>query len=143
GGGGVGGGGTQMNEPGKGDKHTRRNSEMKAAIAKLKSEVGDYDQIKVQRDELIQQREAINRLQSGRTGPVFVLRELSEILTRDKGPTYSKEEYEKRLRTDPNAGYNPSWDPRRLWLSSFKEAGRQVAIEGGAKSNDDVAEVMH
>ena len=124
------------------DEKQRRNEETKAAITKLKTEVGDYEQVKAQRDELLMQRDAINKLQSGRSGPVYVLRELSEILTKDKGPTYSKEEYEKKLRNDPNAGYNPSWDPRRLVISTWKEKDRKVTLEGLAKSNDDVAEFL-
>jgi type IV pilus assembly protein PilN len=134
--------GFHMNESFKVDEKQRRNQETQAAITKLKSEVGDYDQVKAQRDELLQQRDAINKLQSGRSGPVYVLRELSEILTKDKGPTYSKEEYEKKLRNDPNAGYNPSWDPRRLVIAHWLEKDRHVAIEGFAKSNDDVAEFL-
>ena len=120
----------------------RRNNEAKGAIARLKAEVGDYDLIKAQRDELLQQRDAINKLKSGRTGPVYVFRELSEILTKNKGPTYSRDEYEKRLRSDPNAGFNPSWDGRRLWLTGWKEQNRRVFLEGAAKSNDDVAEFL-
>src|SRR5262249_20964519 len=117
-------------------------NDVKAAVNRLKTEIGDYDVIKAKRDGLIAQRDAINKLKAGRTGPVFVLRELSEILTRDKGPTYSKAEYENRLRSDPNAGYNPSWDPRRIWVTGWRELNRHVAIEGTAKSNDDVAEFM-
>jgi type IV pilus assembly protein PilN len=134
--------GFHMNESFKVGEKQRRNQESAAAITKLKSEVGDYDAVKAQRDELLQQRDAINKLQSGRSGPVFVLRELSEIMTKDKGPTYSKEEYEKKLRSDPNAGYNPSWDPRRLVILSWKEKERRVTIDGLAKSNDDVAEFL-
>lgn len=134
--------GFHMNESFKVDEKQRRNEEAKAAISKLKTEVGDYEQVKAQRDELLQQRDAINKLQSGRSGPVYVLRELSEILTKDKGPTYSKEEYEKKLRNDPNAGYNPSWDPRRLVITHWLEKERKVQVEGLAKSNDDVAEFL-
>src|SRR5690349_3015662 len=67
------------------DQKTARNNDAKSAIAQLKMQVGDYEAIKAERDKLIQQRDAINRLQAGRSGPVFVLRELSEMLTKDKG----------------------------------------------------------
>jgi type IV pilus assembly protein PilN len=134
--------GFHLNESWKVDDKTRRNAETQAAIQKLKTEVGDYDQVKAERDELIQQRDAINKLQAGRSGPVYVFRELAEIMTKDKGPTYSKEDYAKRLSNDPNAGYNPSWDPRRLYLTSWIEKDRAVKIEGIAKSNDDVAEFL-
>ncbi|HJZ85069.1 MAG TPA: PilN domain-containing protein [Polyangia bacterium] len=131
-----------MNESWKVREKLDRNSRSKDVIARLKADVGNYEEIKAQRDDLVTQREAINKLKAGRTGPVYVLRELSEILTQDKGPTYSKEDYVKRMQTDPNAGYNPSWDPRRIWVTGWHEASRRVLIEGMAKSNDDVAEFM-
>jgi type IV pilus assembly protein PilN len=46
------------------------------------------------------------------------------------------------LKKDPNAGYNPTWDPRRLWISSYTENKRRIMLQGGAKSFDDVAEYM-
>src|SRR5436305_1853980 len=92
-----------------------QNSQLTRAIAKLKAEIGDYDVIKAQRDELIRQRDAIKRLQANRSGPVWLLRELSDILTKGKGPTFNKEAYEEQLRRDPKAGFNPNWEPKRVW----------------------------
>jgi type IV pilus assembly protein PilN len=124
------------------DKMKARQSALKDVVARLKTEVGDYDALKSQRDELIKQRDAIRRLEAARTGPVFVMRELSEILTKDKGPTFAKNEYEEALRRDPNAGYNPGWDPRRVWIAAIEEKSKAVRISGSAKSNDDVAEFL-
>ena len=60
------------------------NQEIKDAIKKLKIEVGDYDAVRKQKDKLIRQRETIQKLQTKRGGPVHVLRELSDILGKDR-----------------------------------------------------------
>lgn len=118
------------------------NQSLSRDIAKLKAEIGDYDVIKAQRDELVRQRDAIKRLQANRSGPTFMMRELSDILTPGKGPTFNKEQYEETIKRDPNAGFNPNWDTRRAWLISYVEKNHQVKIRGGAKSDEDVAEFL-
>jgi type IV pilus assembly protein PilN len=95
------------------------NTQLSKDIARLKAEIGDYDVIKAQRDELIRQRDAIKRLQANRSGPTFMMRELSDILTVGKGPTFNKEQYEETIKRNPNAGFNPNWDTRRAWLISY------------------------
>lgn len=109
-------------------------------ISQLKKEVGDFDQLKKQRERLLAQRNVINKLQKGRTGPVWMMQELSDILTPGKGPTVDQQSYEELLRRDPTAGYNPRWNPHRLWIQSFTERGKKVRIRGRAKDYDDVAE---
>jgi type IV pilus assembly protein PilN len=123
-------------------KIERANDLTKEDIERLKAELGDYDQIKAQRAELLRQSKTIEELKAGRTGPVFVMRELSEILTPNKGPTFDRVTYEERLRRDPNIGYSASWDPRRVWLETYEETSRKVKIKGAAKSNEDVAEFL-
>ena len=70
------------------------------------------------------------------------MRQLSEILTRNKGPTYDKEEYQKLINVDPNARINPNWEPRRAWIISFSEKGGAVTLHCGAKSDEDVGEFL-
>jgi type IV pilus assembly protein PilN len=118
------------------------NQATSRAIAALKAEIGDYEVVKAQRDELIRQRDAIKRLQANRSGPVWLMRELSDILTKGKGPTFNKEAYEEQLRRDPNAGFNPNWEPKRVWLLSYEEHAHSVKIHGAAKSDEDVAEFL-
>lgn len=119
-----------------------QNAQLTRAIAKLKAEIGDYDVIKLQRDELIRQRDAIRKLQANRAGPVWMMRELSDILTPGKGPTFNKEQYEELIKRDPSAGFNPNWDTRRAWLISYSETDHAVKMRGGAKSDEDVAEFL-
>jgi type IV pilus assembly protein PilN len=118
------------------------NQQLSRDIAKLKAEIGDYEVIKAQRDELIRQRDAIKRLQANRSGPVWLMRELSDILTPGKGPTFNKEQYEEQLKRDPSAGFNPNWDTRRAWIRSYSEQDHRVIIKGAAKSDEDVAEFL-
>lgn len=111
-------------------------------IDRLKKELGDYDLIVAQRDALLRQKAAIKKLQESRSGPATFMRELSDILTRDKGPTTSKEAYDELLRRDPNAGFNPNWEPKRAWILSYVEKDHVVTLKGGAKSDEDVAEFL-
>ena len=115
---------------------------LKTAIARLKAEVGDYDVVKAQREDLIRQKNAIKKLQMARSGPTYLMRELSDILTKGKGPTMNKEQYEELLRRDPSSGFNPNWEPKRAWIVSYTEKDKAVSIKGGAKSDEDVAEFL-
>jgi type IV pilus assembly protein PilN len=120
----------------------RRNTILQADVARLKQEVGDYDKVRAQREELLRQRKTIQALEAGRTGPVYLLREMSEILSPGKGPTFDRITYEETLRRDPNAGFNASWDPRRVWIDGYAEDSRRIKLRGAAKSNEDVAEFL-
>jgi type IV pilus assembly protein PilN len=122
------------------DDIMRRNTILTADVARLKQEIGDYDKIRAQREELLRQRKTIQALDAGRTGPVYLLREMSELLSPGKGPTFDRVSYEETLRRDPNAGFNASWDPRRVWMEGYSEDQKHVRIRGAAKSNEDVAE---
>jgi type IV pilus assembly protein PilN len=124
------------------DELRHQNTALESDIARLKQELGDYDKVKAQREELLKQRKTIQALDSNRTGPVFLLRELSEILTPGKGPTFDGVTYQENLLRDPNAGFNASWDTHRVWLEGFDEDHRKVKIKGAAKSNEDVAEFL-
>jgi type IV pilus assembly protein PilN len=121
---------------------THKNTVIQTDIDRLKAELGDYDKVKAQREELLKQRSTIQALVANRTGPVFLLRELSEILTPGKGPTFDGVAYQENLLRDPNAGFNSTWDTRRVWLETFDEDQKKVRIKGSAKSNEDVAEFL-
>ena len=124
------------------DAITRDNDGVRADIDRMKAELGDYDKIKDQRQDLLKQQKTIQALQAGRTGPLYLMREMSEILSPGKGPSFDRASYEERLRRDPNIGFNTSWDTRRVWLDTFEEAQGKVRIKGSAKTNEDVAEFL-
>lgn len=124
------------------DQAQQRNAVLQTEIERLKSELGDYEKIKAQREELMKQRRTIDALEKGRTGPVFLLREIAEILTPGKGPTFDGVLYQEMLLRDPNVGFNAGWDTRHVWLESVEEDSKKLRIKGMAKSNDDVAEFL-
>jgi len=123
------------------EKAQHDNTLLQADVERLKSELGDYDKVRAQREELLRQRKTIQSLETGRTGPVYLLRELSEILSPGKGPTFDRVTYEETLRKDPNAGFS-NWETKRAWLESYTEENMLVKIRGSAKSNEDVAEFL-
>ena len=51
----------------------RRNTILTADVARLKQEIGDYEKIRSQREELLRQRKTIQALDAGRNGPVSAL----------------------------------------------------------------------
>ena len=122
------------------EEKRRRIQNLKTEVEQLKREVGDFDQLKAKHDELLYQQKVINDLQRARTGPVWLLRELSDILTPGKGPSIDQATYEELIRSNPNAGYNSRWNPLRLWLTSVKMSAGLIRIQGMAKDYDDVAE---
>jgi type IV pilus assembly protein PilN len=119
----------------------RENTIVQAEVAKLKQELGDYEKVRGQREELLKQRKTIQSLEAGRTGPVYLLREMSEILSPGKGPTFDRVTYEEVLRRDPNAGFS-NWETKRAWLESYTEERQHIKLRGAAKSNEDVAEFL-
>ena len=88
------------------EKAQHDNTILQADVAKRKQELGDYDKIRGQREELLKQRKTIQSLEAGRTGPVYLLRELSEILSPGKGPTFDRVTYEEALRKDAHRFVN-------------------------------------
>ena len=123
------------------EKAQRENTLIRADVARLRQDLGDYDKIRAQREELLKQRKTIHSLEAGRTGPVYLLRELSEILSPGKGPTFDRVTYEEALRKDPNAGFS-NWETKRAWLDSYSEEKQKIKLRGSAKSNEDVAEFL-
>ncbi len=122
------------------DERKRRAAILLAEVELLKKDVGDFDRLKAQYDQLLAQQKTINDLQKGREGPVWVMRELSDLLTPGKGPSFDQADYEALLRANPNAGFNPRWNPYRLWLVQVQESGGNIRLMGKAKDYDDVAE---
>jgi len=118
------------------------NDTKQTKIASIKQSIQDHDQIKAQLAEIEAREKIIQELIAARTGPVQMLVELSNIMSAGKGPAIRSDEYQEMLKRDPSSGYNPEWDPRRLWLSSFEEKDREVFLSGEAMSNEDVGEFL-
>jgi type IV pilus assembly protein PilN len=108
----------------------------------IKREIQNHAQIKAELKELRDREEAIQKLQSARTGPTATMLELSRILTSGRGPTVDRDKLEQLKRDNPSAVPNVNWDPRRLWMTSYKEDNRMVRIVGLARDGEDVSEFL-
>jgi type IV pilus assembly protein PilN len=81
-------------------------------VAQLERIIGEVRNIKAQQQELQQKLDVLDRLKSGRSGPVRVLDEVATIT------------------------------PKQLWLSKMSEKGGAVNFTGSALSIDDVSAFM-
>lgn len=120
----------------------KHNQEVTANIDAIKREIANHAEIKSQLKELRDREEAIQKLQAARTGPTATMLELSRILTPGRGPTVDRDKLEQLKRDNPTAVPNANWDPRRLWMSSYKESDRTVRVAGFARDGEDVSELL-
>jgi type IV pilus assembly protein PilN len=120
----------------------KHNTELTANIDNIKREISQHAQIKTQLKELRDREEAIQKLQSARTGPTAAMLELSRIMTPGRGPSVDRDKLEQLKRDNPSAVPNAAWDPRRLWLHSYKENNRVVRLAGLARDGEDVSEFL-
>ena len=84
----------------------------------------------------------VQELERARRGPTRAVMELSKVLSSPGGPTINSAELERMREENPLAGFNESWDVRRLWLTRFEEIERECKMTGLGRSNEDVAEFL-
>jgi type IV pilus assembly protein PilN len=120
----------------------KHNQELTANIDAIKREISNHAEIKAQLKELRDREEAIQKLQAARTGPTATMLELSRIMTQGRGPTVDRDKLEQLKRDNPSSVPNTNWDPRRLWLSTYKEQDRTVKVSGLARDGEDVSELL-
>jgi type IV pilus assembly protein PilN len=119
----------------------RKNTVLTTQIDQSKSAVANHQVVKQKLAQLRAREEAINRLQSARTGPTAILLELARLLTPGRGPSVDPDRLSALRRDNPLAVFNPAWDARRLWLTTFKEEQRKLRLEGFAQDGEDVSEL--
>ena len=123
-------------------KVAKTNQELTANIDSIKKEIANHGEIKSSLKELRDREEAIQKLQSARTGPTATRLELSRIMTPGRGPTVDRDKLEQLKRDNPSSVPNANWDARRLWLMSYKEGDRTVRLGGLARDGEDVSEFL-
>ena len=120
----------------------KHNQELTANVDAIKREISNHVEIKAQLKELRDREEAIQKLQSARTGPTATMLELSRIMTPGRGPTVDRDKLEQLKRDNPSSVPNSNWDARRLWLLSYRENDRTVRLAGLARDGEDVSEFL-
>ncbi len=124
------------------DEQRAQNAALQGEITQLESQSAQIDVVRAELAHSQELEQVVGDLQRARFGPTRVMMELSRILSASGGPTVDPERLEAIRRDNPLAGFNPAWDTRRLWLTSFSEEDRQVEIHGLGKTNEDVAEFL-
>ena len=118
------------------------NGIIQGQIDAIGKEISDHPQITARLKELRDREDAIQKLQSARSGPTATLLELSRLLTvGGRGPTTDRDKMAQLKRDNPTEVYNANWDPRRLWLTAYQEADRVVKMGGLARDGEDVSEL--
>jgi type IV pilus assembly protein PilN len=117
------------------------NGRIQGQIDTIKKQIANHPQIKARLKELRDREEAIEKLQAARTGPTATLLELARVLTGGAGPTTDHDRLEQLKLENPAEVPSPSWDTRRLWLTSYDEVDRKVKITGLARDGEDVSEL--
>jgi type IV pilus assembly protein PilN len=131
-----------LNYQGRLEEQTLKNNELQSQIDRAKGQSENIGEIESALAKSRQLEEVVAALQSARQGPARMLMELSRILSEGGGPTVNPDVLDTMRRENPLAVYNPGWDIRRLWLTSFKESERKCEIDGVGKTNEDVAEFL-
>ena len=119
-----------------------KNDELQSQIDRAKGQSESIGEIESALAKSRQLEEVVTTLQAARQGPARMLMELSRILSEGGGPTVNPDVLDTMRRENPLSVYNPGWDVRRLWLTSFEESKRACKIEGMGKTNEDVAEFL-
>jgi Tfp pilus assembly protein PilN len=118
----------------------RADAAAKNAEAEKIRKMIDEEGLQARKDKVAQLRVAIEKLKAQRRSPVFVMYEFANILTTGRMPDVDEEEQRRIEAADPQSRLAPNWDATSVWITSMKEAGGSLAIEGGARDASDLAE---
>jgi type IV pilus assembly protein PilN len=118
------------------------NSSIQMQVDRIDSQVRDHEQILADIREFEKRQEAIDNLEAARTGPAFLMLELSTMLSKNGRPNIDHNKYQQMIQMNPTLALDESWDYRRLWLDSFAENDKIVKIAGQGVTHEDVAELL-
>lgn len=124
------------------DEQQQQNAALDSQIQQLLTKSAQLDEVRAKLQASVRLEELVTDLNKARQGPTRVMMEISKILSPGGGPTIDPQALEALRAENPLAGYNRSWDPRRLWLTEFREENRSCTIIGQGKTNEDVAEFL-
>lgn len=121
-----------------------QNAALTTEIEQQRTKSTRLEEVRARLERSVRLEEVVGDLERARTGPTRVLMELSQILSPapNGGPTIDPERLEEMRRDNPLAGFNRSWDPRRLWITRFEEIDGLCKIIGIGRTNEDVAELL-
>jgi type IV pilus assembly protein PilN len=118
------------------------NSSIQTQVDRIEKQVKDHQKILSDIQEYERRQEAIDNLEAARTGPSFLMLELSTMLSKNGRPNIDHNKYQQMIQTNPTLAFDESWDFRRLWLDTFSEKDKVVKIAGQGLTHEDVAEFL-
>jgi Tfp pilus assembly protein PilN len=123
---------------------TLANQQLQTEIAAKNKQLEGYLELKKASDEADERYKAIERLLSAKVVPAHVLHELGEILGDKKYPTMTEDMIKRTGNgpdSDANKRFQGDWDASHVWLSGFADTAQGFKLEGGAQSENDVAQL--
>jgi len=131
-----------VTQSGKIEVIAQENKTLEARRDELKSKTKGLAEVEESLEKSRRLEKVVEELERARRGPTRAVMELSKVLSSPGGPTINPAELERMREENPLAGYNESWDVRRLWLTRFEEVDRECKMIGMGRSNEDVAEFL-
>lgn len=111
-------------------------------VAKIKKLI-DEERLEQRKAELERIKAAQIKVEAQRRTPVYVMYELSNILTSGREPDFNTEDYRKCQFKDPECALDPSFDGHSVWLDSITErAGGAMEMRGSARDAADLSEFV-
>jgi type IV pilus assembly protein PilN len=110
----------------------RQVADLEAEVNRLQQQSQEVDRLNAQKDQLVSFATVLEDLEANRAGPVQVMDELKMMLNRPMN-----ELHQVRLQ---QMGWDTNWNPRNVWLRSFREVDGAVSVSGHARAIDDIAE---
>ncbi len=120
----------------------QENKTLEARRDELQSKTKGLADVEGRLEKSRRLEKVVQELERARRGPTRAVMELSKVLSSPGGPTINPAKLERMREENPLAGYNESWDVRRLWLTRFEEVDRECKMTGLGRSNEDVAEFL-
>jgi type IV pilus assembly protein PilN len=121
---------------------TQENKTLEARRDELQGKTKGLADVEGRLEKSRRLEKVVQELERARRGPTRAVMELSKVLSSPGGPTINPAELERMREENPLAGFNESWDVRRLWLTRFEEVDRECKLTGMGRSNEDVAEFL-
>ena len=106
----------------------QENKTLEARNTELRKKTKGLAEVEARLEKSRRLEQVVQELERARRGPTRAVMELSKVLSNPGGPTINAAELERMREENPLAGYNESWDVRRLWLTRFEEIDRECKI---------------
>jgi type IV pilus assembly protein PilN len=118
------------------------NASIQSQVDRIESQIADHQRILKDIAEYEKRQAAIENLEAARTGPSFLMIEMSNMLSKNGRPNVDHTKYQQMIQSNPTLAFDESWDHRRLWIDTFEEKDRNVRIMGQGLTHEDVAEFL-